>query len=216
MASTIILCFMLTIFSVLTINSFSSTRVAEQTSLNNVVDASMNAIQLDKQYNRENYEEVVNDLLQLVILQSASNGKIEVKILEANTQEGLLDIEVTKTYTWYGVKKDVVARRTVILEEFENPPAEATTVMFTFTDVNNQNIVWRDDATFVGAILKRPKNPKKTGYTFKGWTLDSSLNASTIISDDDWQNFIVPDTFDAGSGKQSGLIFYAVFEANTK
>ena len=216
MASTIILCFMLTIFSVLTINSFSSTRVAEQTSLNNVVDASMKAIQLDKEYNRENYEEVVNDLLQLVILQSASNGKIEVKILEANTQEGLLDVEVTKTYTWYGVKKDVVARRTVILEEFENPPAEATTVRFTFTDVNNQDIIWRDDATFVGAILKRPKNPKKTGYTFKGWTLDASLNINTIITDAEWQNYVVPDTFDATEGRQIGLTFYAVFEENTK
>ena len=44
MASTIILCFMLTILSVLTINSASSMRVEQQTTLDNVVDASMKAI----------------------------------------------------------------------------------------------------------------------------------------------------------------------------
>ena len=53
MASTIILCFMLTIFSVLTINSVSSVRVEQQTTLDNVVDASLKAIQLDKVYNQK-------------------------------------------------------------------------------------------------------------------------------------------------------------------
>lgn len=215
MASTIILCFMLTIFSVLTINSVSSVRVEQQTTLDNVVDVSLKAIQLDKVYNQNNYEEVVNDLLQLVILQSASDGNIEIKILEANTKEGLLDVEVSKTYKWYGIKKQIVSRRTVILDEFENPPAEMTNVMFTYKDNNNQEIVWRDDTTFVGAILKRPKNPKKQGYTFKGWSLEDTNEISKVISDDAWQNYVIPDTLDSSSGKQRGLIFYAVFVANS-
>ena len=54
MASTIILCFMLTILSVLTINSAAGMRVEQQTTLDNVVDASMKAIQLDKEYNQNN------------------------------------------------------------------------------------------------------------------------------------------------------------------
>ena len=115
MASTIILCFMLTILSVLTINSAAGMRVEQQTTLDTVVDASMKAIQLDKEYNQNNYEEVVNDLLQLILLQSASDGNIEIKILEANTKEGLLDIEVSKTYKWYGIKKNIVSRRTVVV-----------------------------------------------------------------------------------------------------
>lgn len=214
MASTIILCFMLTILSVLTINSAAGMRVEQQTTLDTVVDASMKAIQLDKEYNQNNYEEVVNDLLQLILLQSASDGNIEIKILEANTKEGLLDIEVSKTYKWYGIKKNIVSRRTVILEEFENPPAEATNVMFIYRDANDQEIVWRDDSTFVGAILRRPKNPKKQGHTFKGWSLEETNDVSKVISDETWQNYVIPDTYNNATGRQTGLIFYAVFEQN--
>lgn len=210
MASTIILCFMLTILSILTINSIASTRVAEQTSLNHVVDASVKAIQLDKEYNKDNYEEIVNDLLQLILLQSTSDGNINVKILEANTNEGLLDVEVSKTYVWYGIKKQVVARRTVILEEFEHPPVDPATVMFIYYDsedvASRKELIWREESTFEGAILKRPKNPKRMGYKFVGWSLTEN---GTTISDDEWQNYIV-DTNGAGS-----IVFYAVFEVAT-
>ena len=210
MASTIILCFMLTILSILTINSIASTRVAEQTSLNHVVDASVKAIQLDKEYNKDNYEEIVNDLLQLILLQSTSDGNINVKILEANTNEGLLDVEVSKTYVWYGIKKQVVARRTVILEEFEHPPVDPATVMFIYYDsedvASRKELIWREESTFEGAILKRPKNPKRMGYKFVGWSLTEN---GTTISDDEWQNYIV-DTNSAGS-----IVFYAVFEVAT-
>lgn len=205
MASTIVLCFMLTILSVLTINSVAATRVSEQTSLNNVVDASIKAIQLDKQYNQDNYEEVVSDLLQLIILQSTSDGNINIKILEANTKEGLLDVEVSKTYIWYGIKKQVVSRRTVILEEFENPPVDPATVMFIYDDNDGNDIIWREDATFEGAILKRPKNPKKAGHTFAGWSLTEN---GSVISDDEWQNYLV-NTNGTGS-----IVFYAVFTQN--
>ena len=44
MASTIILCFMLALMSILTINSISALKVSEQTSLNNAVDSAIDSI----------------------------------------------------------------------------------------------------------------------------------------------------------------------------
>lgn len=205
MASTIILCFMLALMSILTINSISSLRVSEQTSLNNIVDSAIKSIEEDREINADNYEEVMNDLLQLIILQSNANGNINIKILEANTKEGLLDIEVSKTYTWFGIQKEVKSRRTVIMEEFENPPAVPVTVRFVYKDIYNTTITHREDSTFVGAILKRPKNPKKQGYTFTGWSLTEN---GTKITDEEWQNFIVPDT----SANPKVVTFYALFE----
>ena len=208
MAATIILCFMLTIMSVLTINSISSLKVSEQTSLNNAVDSAIRAIELDNTENSENYEKVVNDLLQLIILQSSSDGNINIKILEANTKEGLLDVEVKKTYTWFGIKKDVTARRTVILEEFENPEPEYVKVKFVYRDIYNYEITHREGDTFVGAILKRPKNPKKQGYTFTGWSL---TYGGPKITDDEWQNFIIPED----TAVDGVITFYALFEENS-
>ena len=205
MASTIILCFMLALMSILTINSISALKVSEQTSLNNAVDSAIDSIQLEGNASVDNYEQTVNDLLQLIIMQSNANGNINIKILEANTKEGLLDVEVTKTYTWFGIKKNVVSRRTVILEEYENPPVTPVTVRFQYTDTFGGTIIHREDSTFAGAILKRPKNPKKQGYTFKGWSL---TGGGTKITDEEWQNFVVPETSDT-------LIIYALFEQNS-
>ena len=76
MAAVIILCFSLTIFSILTINSYESSKIEQQTSLNNATDSALHAIQLDKKYNKDNYEELANDLLQNIILQSGYKAKI--------------------------------------------------------------------------------------------------------------------------------------------
>ena len=121
MAAVIILCFSLTIFSILTINSYESSKIEQQTSLNNATDSALHASQLDKKYNKDNYEELANDLLQNIILQSEANGVLNVKILEVNTKEGLLDVLVNKQYYWLGTKKTIETRRTVVLEEFGHP-----------------------------------------------------------------------------------------------
>jgi uncharacterized repeat protein (TIGR02543 family) len=187
MAATIILCFTLTLFSILTINSFSNTKVAAVTNLNASVDSVMHALQLEKTYDKGNYEEVVNDLLQNVILQADPNGILNVRILNANTEEGLLDVEIRKQFTWMGAKKEIVTKRTVILEEYDNPPAQAVTVYFMYND-GTDDIVWREENTYEGAILRRPKQPKRAGYDFDGWSLTEGGNK---ISDADWQDYII-------------------------
>lgn len=187
MAATIILCFTLTLFSILTINSFSNTKVAAVTNLNASVDSVMHALQLEKTYDKGNYEEVVGDLLQNVILQADPNGILNVKILNANTEEGLIDVEIRKQFTWMGMKKEIVTRRTVILEEYDNPPAQEVTVYFMYND-GTDDIVWREEHTYEGAILRRPKQPKVAGYDFDGWSL---TEGGAKISDAEWQDYII-------------------------
>ncbi len=205
MAATIILCFSMVLLTILAVNSLSARKVEQQMSLNLAVDAAIKSLELDKDYNSLNYEDVVNDILQLVIMQSDSSGDIVVKILEANTKEGLVDIEVTKKYKWAGTIKSVSTRRTVILEEYENPPSKVVTVKFVYTNADGETIVQREDETFVGALLRRPKNPKVAQQTFKGWT--TVQNGTTPIEDADWQNYIVPDMAEG-----STLYFYAIFQ----
>lgn len=187
MAATIILCFTLTLFSILTINSFSNTKVAAVTNLNASVDSVMHALQLEKTYDKGNYEEVVNDLLQNVILQADPNGILNVRILNANTEEGLLDVEIKKQFTWMGLKKEITTRRTVILEEYDNPPATPVTVYFMYND-GTDDIVWREENTYEGAILRRPKQPKRANHDFDGWSLTAG---GEKISDAEWQDYII-------------------------
>ena len=205
MAATIILCFSLVLLTILAVNSLSAIKVEQQMSLDIAVDSAIKSLEIDKDYNTLNYEDMVNDILQLVIMQSDSRGDIVVKILEANTKEGLIDIEVTKKYKWGPTTKSVTTRRTVILEEYENPPSKIVTVKFTYINADGETITHREDETFVGALLRRPKNPKVAQKTFKGWT--TTAGGTTPIADADWQNYIVPD-MDEGAT----LTFYAIFE----
>lgn len=203
MASCIILCFTLTLFSILTINSYSNAKMAALTNLNSSVDSAMHSLQLDKTYDTDNYEQIVSDLMQSLILQTDPNGILNVKILNANTEEGLIDVEVKKQFIWLGLKKDIVTRRTVILDEYTNPPSAAITVLFKYEDEEGEK-VWREEETFVGALLKRPKQPKRTNYDFVGW---STIKGGTVISNEDWQNYIVPNV----STDPKVFVLYAVF-----
>ena len=218
MAAVIILCFSLTIFSILTIYSYESSKIEQQTSLNNATDSALHAIQLDKKYNKDNYEELANDLLQNIILQSEANGVLNVKILEVNTKEGLLDVLVNKQYYWLGTKKTIETRRTVVLEEIDDPTnfAEPVTVYFKYNDGTNL-ITAKEESTYEMMILKRPKQPKKQGYKFVGW---SYVENGSIISNEDWQDFTIPLHNESGTpivtdgdGNYT-LTFYAVFESN--
>lgn len=207
MASCIILCFTLTLFSILTINSYSNAKVAAITNLNASVDSTMHALQLEEAYTTDTYEKIVGELMQKIILQTDPNGILNVKILNANTEEGLIDIEVSKQFVWLGIKKDIKTRRTVILDEYDNPPTESITVFFKYDDESGET-VWRQEDTFVGALLRRPKQPKKAGYDFIGW---STVKGGTVISNEEWQNYIVPDV----STSPKTLNLYAVFALKT-
>lgn len=221
MAAVIILCFTLTLFSILTINSFSSAKLSAQTNLNASVDSAMHALTLDNAYNSNTYENVVGDLLQQIILQSDSNGPIDVKILNANISEGLLDVEIVKTFTWMGLKRQVTCRRTVILEEYDNPPETPVTVYFKYFVMQEEEeveITWREETTFIGALLRRPKQPKKPDYEFQGWSYQKD---GEIIDDLTWQDYIIKEdnttllTAEDGTEYRT-LTFYAVFKEKTK
>ena len=205
MASTIIICFTFVLLTIMTVNSAYAKKVEQQTTLNNVVDASLKSIELDKEYNSLNYEDVVGDMVALIVAQSDTEGDVSVTILEANTKEGLLDIEVTKTYKWMGAVRQITTRRTVILEEFENPPSIEMLVKFVYEDEGGQMCIQREDETFAGAILKRPKNPKVKNKTFVGWSL---TDGGAKISDEEWQNYIVPEP---ASETDTEITFYAIF-----
>jgi uncharacterized repeat protein (TIGR02543 family) len=205
MASCIILCFTLTLFSILTINSYSNAKVAATTSLNAAVDSTMHALQLEETYNADTYEEIVGELMQKIILQTDPNGILNVKILNANIEEGLIDVEVSKQFIWLGIKKDIKTRRTVILDEYEKSPSAAVSVFFKY-DGENGETVWRQEDTFIGALLRRPKQPKKAGYDFVGWTTDKN-NTTKIITNEEWQNYIIPNV----TSDPKCLELYAVF-----
>ena len=207
MTSTIIICFVLTLLSILTINSYTATKIEQQTTLDNVVNASIKSMELDEVVNESNYEQMIGNLNQLIVMQSDTKGTVEVKIVDANTQEGLLDIEVTKTYNWLGFKKKVVARRVIIMDEYDHPPATPVKIKFVYNDASGNIVIWREDDTFSGALLRRPKNPKKQGYKFMGWSMVSATG--TPVSDDEWQNFVIPEDITA-------IRFHAVFQEITQ
>ena len=85
MTATILICFILTLFAIITVNSYQSTKTECLISLTQATDSAINAIELDTQMNKNNYEKIIGDMLCNIVLLSEGKGDINVKILEAKS-----------------------------------------------------------------------------------------------------------------------------------
>ena len=69
-------------------------------------------------YSIENQEEFLSDFMINLISQTKSKSELDLRILEVDKEEGLLDIEVRESITYPdGKVREVSCRKTVIFEE---------------------------------------------------------------------------------------------------
>ncbi len=65
-------------------------------------------------------EELCADFIQTLLMQIESKGEIEVRILEANAEKGLLSAEVTEHYRHpIGTEGCIRVQRTVMMEQYK-------------------------------------------------------------------------------------------------
>jgi uncharacterized repeat protein (TIGR02543 family) len=187
----------------MTVNNYMVRKNEMEEDLSVAMDAAMDSIKYNEDgYAITDYEKLISDLNQNILLQVTSNSDITIKVLYADLENGILDIEAVQKYKWAGTTKDVSVRRTVMLEEYVNENAEnveeVCTVVF---KVNDE--VYDTVSVVYGEPLSKPVDPVIDGYTFNGWFLEGDTE-DNIITKAEWEDFYVAED----------VVFTASFSAN--
>ena len=190
--SVITICLALCIMVILTINNYHTRKNEIEETLTVALDQAMEGLKFeDRGYTPENYQELVNDLLQQIIFQISSNCDIEIRILTVDLDRGIVDVEAIATYKWANTKRNVSVRRTILLEEYEAIDAvleedkkEEKTVNVRFL---SEGILHTEITVLYGEPVPKPNDPSKTGWKFAGWCVQGD-DSHTILTDADWQD----------------------------
>ena len=142
--------------------------------LNTAVEQTLEQLKQDGGYEVEEPGELIADFQQSLLMHISSDSQLEVKILTADTQKGVLDVEVTERYqTVKGTKKHAVCRKTVILEEYSEKAG------YCMVEFLVDGIVHEKYSIYRGGSLVLPPDPEKHGFIFQGWKEAGSQNMMT-------------------------------------
>lgn len=88
--------------------------------LSSVMVQSMEVLTMSKDYEIKNEEAFASDFIQNALVRMNSNSKYEVEVYSIDTEKGILDAEVTETYTQLFLPGKVTTRKTVVLDDYTN------------------------------------------------------------------------------------------------
>lgn len=158
--------------------------------LNTAVEQTLKQLKMHGSYEIEDSRELIADFQQALLMHISSDADIKVKILTADAQKGVLDVEVTETYkTVNAEEKQAVCRKTVILEQYSGKGNYCTAEFLV------DGAVYEKYSLYQGSTVVIPKAPHKDGYSFRGWKKNGE---EEWLADD----FMV----------ENDVIFQAVFE----
>lgn len=156
-----------------------------ETSINNAARVTLYNTKISKSYEISTEDEMIAEFNKNLLSQINSDSDITVKVLDADVEEGLLDVEVTASYKYpNGKEGSITSRKTVI---YENTPLEAIVK-------NNWSIIYKNtnNAKFpVNAPNKYTSDetvtlptPTRTGYDFDGWCSEENCSTGKVTKID--------------------------------
>ncbi len=132
--------------------------------LNTAVEQALEQLKKDRSYEIKNQEELIADFQQSLLMNISSDSQVEVKILTADIEKGVLDVEVLEEYeTVNGAKKQAICRKTVILEQYTRK-GEYCIVEFLV-----DGKLYEKYSIYQGSKVVLPVEPKETNRVFRGW-----------------------------------------------
>lgn len=158
--------------------------------LNTAVEQTLEQLKKHGSYEIGNERELIADFQQALLLHISSDADLEVKILTADTERGVLDVKITETYKTINAReKEAVCRKTVILEEYTEKRG------YCLAEFRMDGTVYEKYSLYQGSMIVSPKKPQKIGRVFRGW---KKADASGWLTD--------------GMAAEEDVVFEAVFE----
>lgn len=158
--------------------------------LNTAVEQTLEQLKKHGGYEIDDERELIADFQQALLMHISSDADIKVKILTADTEKGVLDVEVTGTYKTVNAReKRAVCRKTVILEEYTEKRG------YCMIEFRMDGLTYGKYSLYQGSAVIAPEKPIKRGQVFKGW---KNVGGNGWLSD--------------GQTAENDMVFEAVFE----
>lgn len=155
---------MLVVAALLVVSGKSVRSNEIETALNTAIEQSLEQLKEKKGYEAGNYQELIADFNQLLLLQVDSDSDVQVEIFTADAQKGVLDVRVTETYqNILGQERSMACRKSVILEEYTEKKGYHTVTFLA------DGKVYEQYSLYEGGQAAKPKAPEKKGKSFRYW-----------------------------------------------
>ena len=160
-----LLCIMVLVLAGAMIVSGKDVRANEMDrALNTAVEQTLEQLKKQNSYEIKDSRELAADFQQALLMHISSDSEVKVKILTADTEKGVLDVEVTEEYqTIRGIRKQAVCRKTVILEEYSAKKG------YCLVEFQVDGNLYEKYSLYQGSTVTMPMAPKQEGRRFLGW-----------------------------------------------
>lgn len=170
------------------------------TSLGAAMEQSMRLLNEEGIYsvNKENgSEEFTADFIENFLMKTTSSSEFIIEILAVDVERGLLDVRASQVYPQIIGEGKVSCRKTVLLEDYDNPQNTYYEVSFSIEGKNQEekNVI-KAVNVYGGDYLNKAVLPQngveKEGSTLTGWRLVQPQSQQNIIySAENIQNICV-------------------------
>lgn len=125
-------------------------------------------------YSINNQEEYIADLVMALTEQIQSDSSVTIRVLDTDYDKGIMSIQVTETYKHINGKTgNVVAKKTVILEDKEHQDINNDVNMYTIQYLYPDNTIYKYMTVSEGTFLYEPANPYPDERIY--WTSDNAV-----------------------------------------
>lgn len=131
-------------------------------SLGTAMEQCMENLKVKEVYNINDEKEFVADFIENMLVKTESDATYKITVYSVDMEKGLLDVGVTETYKQLFKAGKVSARKTVILDTYQNREDIYYTVSFKYGDT-----VIKQIQVYGGSYLTASSLPESDSY--KGW-----------------------------------------------
>lgn len=170
--------------------------------LDKALERTMEILTIDPVYQiSKNDTEVAADFIENFLVNTTSDATFKIDIITVDPEKGLLDVQVSESYAQVIGTGKVSARKTVILDDWENPDNTYFTIRFCLDDkiIKQVNIHGGDKIT--KGILPQSIAESETAV-FKGWRMMMPQESDVLYTEDSISNLTVT----------SDLVFQAIYQ----
>lgn len=170
--------------------------------LDKALERTMEILTIDPVYQiSKNDTEVAADFIENFLVNTTSDATFKIDIITVEPEKGLLDVQVSESYAQVIGTGKVSARKTVILDDWENPDNTYFTIRFCLDDkiIKQVNIHGGDKIT--KGILPQSIAESETAV-FKGWRMMMPQESDVLYTEDSILNLTVT----------SDLVFQAIYQ----
>lgn len=163
----------LSLIIVMSLAGRSNRSMELKSNLSSAVEETVEKMMQNQSYNIEDVNQFIGDMVENLAVVLDSDSELEVNVLQADKEKGILTVRVTEKFKHpNGKEGSVQTDKTVILDGAEQEPETPQyTVSFYLSkeDMNEGTGCYKKYLVYSGKNVTAPKNPSEENKTFAGW-----------------------------------------------